>query len=289
MIIQAFAKINPFLKITGTRQDGYHDLELIFLPISLCDILSAERNDADQLRLTCDDPSIPIENNLITKAYRMIKADHPGLCGLDISLTKHIPSGAGLGGGSADAAAFLKLLSPLCGLRLSGRQLLSYAARLGADVPALFMGEPSLGRGIGELLTLLESRLSAHLLIVSPGFSCSTKEMYSRFDGRTDLLQPEHSDVMCKALEEGDLETFCSGLFNVFEQLLEPEKKLEVDRLKAAMVARGAKAALMTGSGSCVFGVFETEAQRDQAACSLEKDYRVYKASLPDSKMLLKY
>ena len=282
MKVLAPAKINPFLKITGTRPDGYHDLELVFLPITLCDTLYAEPNDLGTLRLTCSDPLVPIESNLITKAYDMVKADHPELGGLDVRLTKIIPSGAGLGGGSADAAVFLKLLEILCSLELSREQLFSYAERLGADVPALLLAEPSLGRGIGEVLTPLECRVKAHLLIVSPGFACSTKEMYGRFDGRTDLQQPENAGALIKAMEEGDLESLCGSLFNVFEQLLDPAQREKVEDLKAEMLRLGARGALMTGSGSCVFGLFEREEERDLAAEVLSRTYGVWRASLLD-------
>ncbi len=280
MIVKAHAKINPFLKITGVRSDGYHDLDLIFLPITLCDTLEAERNESGELKLTCSDPAVPIEENLITKAYHMVRADHPDLCGLNIKLTKRIPSGAGLGGGSADAAAFLDLLAPLCGLDLKRDELFSYAGRLGADVPALLLGTPSRGAGIGERLTPLTCNLSAELLIVSPGFFCSTKEMYGRFDDRTDLVQPEGAEAVCSALEQGDFKALCSGLFNVFEQLLSEKQRQSIGQIKQKMRDLGAAGALMTGSGSCVAGLFETGAQRDRAAAELAAEYEVHPASL---------
>ena len=281
MIIRAYAKINPFLKITGTRPDGYHDLNLVFLPVTLCDTLSATKNESGELRLSCTDLSIPIDdNNLITKAWQLVRSDFPDLPGMSIELEKQIPSGAGMGGGSADAAAFLKLLEPVCGLSLSREQLFSYARRLGADVPALLLGQPSAGKGIGELLTPLESRLKAELLIVSPGFFCSTKEMYGRFDGRKDLVQPENGWRVERAMREGDLPGFCAGLFNVFEQLLDPEQRNSVEQIKKELLDAGARGALMTGSGSCIFGVFETEAVRDQAAELFAGKNRVYSSEL---------
>lgn len=270
MKIQAPAKINPFLKITGTRPDGYHDLELVFLPVTLSDSLRAEQNQAGRLRLTCADPSVPIESNLITKAYDLIKADHPELGGLDVELEKQIPSGAGMGGGSADAAAFLKLLQPLMGLELPREQLFSYGARLGADVPAMLFGKPSLGRGIGEVLTPVSSRLKADLLIVSPGFFCSTKEMYGRFDGREDLVQPESAAPITDAMEKGDLQAFCGALFNVFEQLLNADQRKTVEQIKDRLMDLGACGALMTGSGSCVIGYFK------EGTCGAELEGRAH-------------
>ena len=280
MTVQAFAKINPFLKITGTRPDGYHDLDIVFLPVTLCDTLTAEVNDSGDLHLFCSDPSVPIEENLITKAYRMVKADHPELCGMDIELIKNIPSGAGLGGGSADAAACLRLLNSLGSLDLGREELMAYAAGLGADVPALLLGTPSHGAGIGEILTPVESQLDAELLIVSPGFFCSTKEMYQRFDGRSDLLQPDSADEVCRVLEKGDLQGLCRHLFNVFEQLLDSEKRERISLIKRELNENGAAGALMTGSGSCVFGLFETAEERDAAAERMEKKYQIYPAAV---------
>ena len=280
MTVQAFAKINPFLKITGTRPDGYHDLDIVFLPVTLCDTLTAEVNDSGDLRLFCSDLSVPIEENLITKAYRMVKADHPELCGMDIELIKNIPSGAGLGGGSADAAACLRLLNSLGSLDLGREELMAYAAGLGADVPALLLGTPSHGAGIGEILTPVESQLDAELLIVSPGFFCSTKEMYQRFDGRSDLLQPDSADEVCRVLEKGDLQGLCRHLFNVFEQLLDSEKRERISLIKRELNENGAAGALMTGSGSCVFGLFETAEERDAAAERMEKKYQIYPAAV---------
>lgn len=274
MKILAHAKINPSLLITGKRSDGYHDLKLVFLMLELADELTAEPNGDGIFRLTCSEPSIPIEDNLITKAWQMVRADYPQVCGLDVSLVKKIPSGAGLGGGSADAAAFLTLLNRLFDLGLSAEGLAAYGVRLGADVPALLLGCASLGTGIGERLHPLQNSLRSPVLIVKPGFSCSTKDMYGRFDRTPGLVQSDNTAELVRALACGDLTGVCKNLFNVFEQLLDPPQAAVIGEIRRRLTGCGASGALMTGSGSCVFGLFGSEEERDAAAAALSDTWQ---------------
>ena len=280
MKARACAKINPSLLITGRRPDGYHDLKLIFLPVDLADELTTEPNGDGVLRLTCSEPDIPIEDNLITKAWRLIRQDHPAVGGLDVFLKKNIPSGAGLGGGSADAAAFLKMINALYDLRLTSEQLAAYGLKLGADVPALLLGQASVGTGIGERLLPVPNALHAPVLIVKPPFSCSTKEMYARFDTAEGLTQPDETDAMTAALAAGDLIGVSRRLFNVFEQLLDPAQRAAVEGIKRELTANGAAGALLSGSGSCVFGLYPDRNTRDAAAAALAGSRTVYPAEI---------
>ena len=280
MKCSAFAKINPYLSITGRREDGYHDLRLIFLPITLHDELEAELSDEPGLWLTCSDRTIPPENNLITKAYDRLKRELPDLPGMRVRVEKRIPSGAGLGGGSADAAAFLKAALALSGRSLPADRLLSLAAGLGADVPAMLLCRPSLGLGIGDRLTELPSALSASVLVVRPDFACATGAMYAAYDTRNDLVQPDRSDRIADALARGSLPDLSRDLFNVFEQLLPPDQAKKAEEIKVRLAELGAAGALLTGSGSCVFGLFEKRETMEAAAAGLRDRYEAFPAEL---------
>ncbi len=265
--LQAPAKINLFLRITGRRPDGYHTLISRMQKISLCDQLLLEKIDAG-IELCCPDGKSPQgRENLVFRAadlfFAHAAAKGLGLaCGARISLQKHIPVAAGLGGGSSDAAATLTGLNDLTSAGLSEQELAALGLQLGADVPFFINQAPAaLAQGIGEELSPANPLQGYVVLLVNPGFAVSTRWVYQNFDltsmHRKDNLQSSHDGLGGGALVN-DLEQVTIARYPLIAEL------------KKEMLRHGATAALMSGSGPSVFGLF---ADKEQAAVALESFY----------------
>ena len=264
MKLQARAKINLTLEILGKRPDGYHDLELIFQPISLADELEISENGADRLFFSCSVHEFENEDNLVCRAYRLLRNCFPGkIPGLTIHLEKKIPSGAGLGGGSTDCSALMAWLDHAYQLKLGRDGLIRLGAGLGADVPACMIPHATLGRGIGEQLTDIRTDLSLPLLIIKPDMHFSTGEMYSRADSLPDRHYLGAAGQMVQALEHGDARAAAGLLYNIFEEAVPEQERIQ--SIREALLRAGALGARMTGSGSAVFGIFENTRERDRA------------------------
>jgi len=257
--IAAPAKINFFLEITGRCPDGYHTLSIVFQTISLGDELVFE--PAQDLSLTCSDSTLPTdERNLVMKAALRLRQALEESQGAKIHLEKKVPMGAGLGGGSSDAAAVLKTLPVLWGRRISASALKTIAVELGADVPFFLKGGLCEASGIGEKLTPLPSLPETWLVVAYPGFGVATKEAYARV--RLPFPNP-------RAL---DISRLTTDLFNRFEDLVFPVHP-ELPRLKQKLLQAGASAALMSGSGSAVFGLASSKAHGEQILTQVQKTY----------------
>ena len=260
----AYAKVNLTLAVTGRRPDGYHTIESLFQSVSLCDELTRERRESGFARN--DVERIPVEENIITRADRLLRRECPALGGVAVTLEKNIPTQAGLGGGSTDAAAYLRGMDRLYGLGLKGEQLSSLAAELGADVPFCINGGTAVATGIGEMLTPVESHLPLWLVITKPKAGCSTPAMYRRIDEMGESLRQRFTTrEAAEALEKGDLAGLCGSLYNVFEEVTALP---ELNEIRRELRQSGALAAMMTGSGSAVFGIFPEE---DMARAAAEK------------------
>lgn len=251
----AFAKVNLTLAVTGRRPDGYHTLETVFQSVSLCDRLVLERQETG---LSLDEAAgIPAEENIITRADKLLRSEFPALGGVRVRLEKNIPAEAGLGGGSADAAAYLRGMNRLYGLGMTGERLCGLAERLGADVPFCIRGGTALATGIGEKLTPIKSSLPLWMVICKPETGCSTPAMYRRIDEMGESLRQRFTtQEAAKALEKGDLAGLCGSLYNVFEEVTALP---ELNEIRQELRRSGALAAMMTGSGSAVFGIFPEE------------------------------
>lgn len=254
--LTAYAKLNLYLDITGRREDGYHLLETVMQSVSLADYVKIALKESGGISVGCSDPRIPAnEGNICHKAARLFFEEIGG-GSADIYIEKRIPSGAGMGGGSTDAAAVLKGLNELCGGVLSGQRLHELAARVGADVPFCLYGGTKICRGIGDIISEAPPIGECAFLVVMPDFACSTAEAYRKYDSSP--LPPK-----------GALDEFISSggeywrhLYNAFEELYGDPKISEItDRLRSA----GALGAALTGSGAAVFGIFE-DADRAAAA-----------------------
>ncbi|MCD8140671.1 MAG: 4-(cytidine 5'-diphospho)-2-C-methyl-D-erythritol kinase [Planctomycetaceae bacterium] len=220
LIRRCLAKINIFLEVVGKRPDGYHDIESVFCEIPLDDILSAEAIPGPDIVLECSDPSLPCgDGNLVVKAARALRERCGVAAGMRFCLEKHIPAGAGLGGGSSDAAGALLLANEAWNLRLPRADLVSIAAGIGADVPFFLHGGTCLCRGIGEIVTPLQVGLPASLRLglALPPIHSDTAAAYRglRLPAAGDV---RGADDYVAALEQGDADAIEAASFNRFEE-----------------------------------------------------------------------
>jgi 4-diphosphocytidyl-2-C-methyl-D-erythritol kinase len=253
-IIQAPAKLNIRLKITGKRPDGYHELVSIMVPVSLLDVIEIRKKKAPGIDLSIIGLPLPLdENNLVTRAAQSFFRGTGLQEGLSVKIAKNIPVAAGLGGGSSDAAATLLLLNELYSTPLSERDLRGLALQLGADVPFFLLCEPCLATGIGEILEPLGKWPELWYVIVSPQLPVSTAWVYQNY--RMKLTREEYpfikkqlkrDSLPVSQILENDLESVTSEKFPI------------IRTIKKLLMENGAEGALMSGSGSSVFGVFSS-------------------------------
>ncbi|WP_340114478.1 4-(cytidine 5'-diphospho)-2-C-methyl-D-erythritol kinase [Maribellus mangrovi] len=248
MIAFPNAKINIGLNVVAKRPDGYHNLETVFYPVKLSDALELVEADKTELSVSGIKVDGDPENNLIFKAYSLLKQDFQ-LPELRFHLHKTIPFGAGLGGGSADAAFTLKMLNHRYELNLTDEQLISYAARLGADCPFFIRNRATFAHGIGDQFEPVELDLSEYsIVIVKPGFSVSTVEAYRN-------IVPMKPDFNLRGLANLPVEEWQENIKNNFEKSVFPIYP-QIQELKNKLYELGAVYAAMSGSGSAVFGIF---------------------------------
>ena len=252
MITYPNAKINLGLNITEKRPDGYHNLETVFYPINLQDALEVKIWEGEG-EYALKTAGTPIEgdpdNNLVVKAYRILKQDFPEMPAVDIHMYKHIPTGAGLGGGSADAAFMLKLLNEKFKLQLSTEQLEEYASKLGADCAFFIRNKPVFASGIGNIFEPINSSLKGYyLVLIKPEIFVSTKDAFAHIKPKA----PQHS---LKEIIRMPVETWRATMKNDFEESVF-YKFPEIAAIKDKLYDLGAVYASMSGSGSSVFGIF---------------------------------
>jgi len=244
-------KINLGLHVTGKRADGYHDLETVFYPVTVKDALEIVRSTRFSFQLTGLTVNDPIDNNLCVKAYKILQKDFPGLPPVRMHLHKVIPMGAGLGGGSADAASMLTMLNNKFHLELSREQLLAYALQLGSDCPFFVINTPCFATGRGEVLSPIALELTGYkIVLVNPGIHVSTKEAFS-------TMTPATPAKSVRNIIEQPVETWKDELKNDFEKTVFPLYP-GIEKIKQNLYNSGAIYASMTGTGSTVFGIFKT-------------------------------
>jgi 4-diphosphocytidyl-2-C-methyl-D-erythritol kinase len=248
------AKINLGLNVVEKRPDGYHNLETVFYPVNITDMLEVTTeprlHDSD-CALSMEGMKVlgDAEQNLVVKAYRLLKQDYPALPHISIRLTKGIPTQAGMGGGSSDCAYMIRLLNELFALGMSEDQMIGYAARLGADCAFFIKSVPCYAEGIGERLTPIDLRLEGwYIGVVRPDIPVPTSEAFA-------LIQPHRPAKNCFDVVMQPIETWREELKNDFEEsvfALHPELKT----VKELLYEEGAIYAAMSGSGSAIFGLF---------------------------------
>lgn len=274
MKIRAPAKINLGLRVVGKRVDGYHLLDTILVPVSLYDEIYITksvrkgRSSTPELIITCDNPAVPSdEENIVFRAADLIIKENSIDEPLRIHIKKRIPVGAGLGGGSSDAAATLIAMNSLFRLNYSNRQLKNRAYSLGADVPFFIGGMPARARGIGERLTPIQSLPWKWAVIIYPGFPVATAWVYRNFQAtltkpmaNTSIISPLKKRFGQRRLLVNDLETVTLARYP------------RIEFLKQTLIAEGAAGALMSGSGSAVFGLFDSRGIAARALSRLHKE-----------------
>lgn len=248
-------KINLGLHILRKREDGYHDLEIVFLPIPVTDVLEilpSDKTDPMAIGFTVTGLHVDTTDNLCIKAYNLLKRDFPGLPAIKMHLHKAIPLGAGLGGGSSDAAFTLHLLNDKFKLDLKTEQLLDYALRLGSDVPFFIINKPCFATGRGEILQQINIDLANYkIIIVNPGIHIDTKWAFTK-------ITPKEPGVSIKEIIAQPIETWKEQLHNDFEAPVFAEHP-ETGKIKHDFYQQGAVYASLSGSGSSVYGIFNKD------------------------------
>jgi len=274
--LPAFAKINLGLRVLGKREDSYHELRTIFQTISLHDTI--EFTNDPRIVLSCDERSLPTgPENLVCRAAEALQKRFTPNKGARIRLQKRIPAQAGLGGGASDAAVTLLALIHLWNLEANRNDLLDVASSLGADVPFFLFGGTARGTGIGNKITPLPETDEKFLLIIKPNANISTANAYQSFNSGT-LTTTEAKTILSSSQPDEIFGSFNpEALQNDFERVVF-ELAPEIERVKIALMNAGADAALLAGSGSAVFGIFDKENKRERAiqAIALEAGWRVF-------------
>lgn len=259
MITFPIAKINLGLNVVEKRPDGYHNLQTVFYPVPIQDVLEVQvMDEAFPSSYDCDLKVTNInidgdeQRNLVVRAYQLLKKDFPTLPRIHTHLWKGIPTQAGMGGGSSDCAYMMLLLNRQFQLGLTDDQLIQYAAQLGADCAFFILSQPCYAEGIGEKLNPIEVSLNGyHIVVVRPDIPVSTKEAFS-------LIHPHYPAQNCRETMMQPVETWRETLVNDFEEsvfALHPE----IGDIKQQLYDMGATYAAMTGSGSALFGLFKKQ------------------------------
>jgi 4-diphosphocytidyl-2-C-methyl-D-erythritol kinase len=264
---KAYAKINLCLDVVGKRDDGYHELRMIMVPVDFYDTLEMQFAEETELRLNRS--YLPVnEKNTVIKAIRIMQEKYQLDTGFSCTLFKHIPTRAGLAGGSADAAAAIRMIDRMCGLHMSDEEKIKIAKQVGADVPFCLFNRPAYVEGIGEKLTPFPCNVDPEILLVKPRMGVSTKEAFEIVDQHNEV----HPDclAMRKAMIEGDYEGMIANLGNSLEaaSLLLVE---DIRLIKESLKAKGFDGVLMSGSGSTVFCITKDRKLAEQAMAEMRK------------------
>lgn len=264
------AKINLSIDVLKRRPDGYHDVELILNEISLHDTLTVTLNKTGVIHLSCSDKTLPSDSkNIAYRAAELFFSETGSDFGAEIDLVKKIPHGAGLAGGSADAAGVLRALNKLTGSPLSADRLAALALNLGADVPFCLNGGCALAEGIGEILTPLPHLKNLIYVIVKPKESISTAYVYNNLDLSN---RPKNLNIRAVAdgIINGDTAAIARNSGNILESVT-AKKYPVISEIKQALYDSGAILSMMSGSGTAVFGMFDEFIQAHVAAESMRK------------------
>ncbi len=269
--VHAPAKINLTLDVVGVRADGYHLLESVMQSVDCCDTLTATATDGEVTLEVLGASPCPVEKNTAYRAAQVFLRETGVSGGVAMTLHKRIPQQAGMGGGSADAAAALIALDKLYDTQLTTDELCAMGLQVGADVPFCVLGGTAMVTGIGEGLESLPSLPDCHIVIAQPADGVSTAAAYAALDRAPIANHPDHP-TMLAALRRGDLGGVCSGVFNVFE----PATALDgVTAIRRRMAAFSPLASQMTGSGSAVFAIFDDAVRAQACADALAGEFPV--------------
>lgn len=269
-IIKAYAKVNLFLDITGRQQNGYHTLNTVMQQIDLYDEVQVETNDSGKFEIICNNPLIPCdERNIAFKACKIF-SEYSGIkFGAVITIKKNIPLEAGMGGSSTDGAAVLTALNNIYEVYSQQYLAENLGAKLGADVPFCIMGGTAVCTGIGDIMTPVKCSKDYVIAVIKPDFSCNTAVAYKTYD-ENQLPVNNNFDSFTADLNRG-CEKWGEGMYNVFEKLYNNPKITEItDFLKE----NGAVNAILTGSGSAVFGLFRSKNVAESAVDKINAPFK---------------
>lgn len=267
---QAYGKINLGLDVLGKREDGYHTVRMIMQTVELHDTLDFKENATGKITMTCDNETLPVdENNLCIRAAKLLKDEFGFEGGVDIHLKKRIPIAAGMAGGSTDAATVLKAVNEIFELGLSKKELMKRGVTLGADIPYCIMGGTALAEGIGEELTRLSPMPSVPVLIAKPPVNVSTGQVYGALDSLETYDHP-NIDALMHSIEYEDILGIAPKMGNVLADVTMPMVP-EIAEIVDFMESHGAVRAMMTGSGPTVFGIFEDNDEMEKCREALEE------------------
>ncbi|MGR6837200.1 4-(cytidine 5'-diphospho)-2-C-methyl-D-erythritol kinase [Syntrophomonas erecta] len=276
LMIKAPAKINIFLDVKGKRPDGYHELETVMHQIDLVDQVYLEKSTGIEVKT--NNPMLPEgEENLAYQAAWLMM-NHFNIPGVKIYIDKTIPVGAGLAGGSTDAAAVLRGINQLYNLGINMTTLCQWGAQIGSDVPFCVLGGTALVRGRGEVLTPLPSTMSLHMVLVKPNFELSTRDVYQAFNRDKVEVLPA-GERFLDAWYKCDMIGMCKEMVNVLESV-SVRQYPEIFYIKQRLRQTGALVALMSGSGPSVFAIFDQQDLARKAVDLMNLSYReVYQVS----------
>ena len=268
-----WAKLNISLDVADKRPDGYHDMVMVMQTISLGDTVSIRLNESGRVRAKSNFSFIPgDERNLAVKAaLKFLSAIGEEGQGMSIVIDKKIPVGAGMAGGSTDAAAVLRALNRMYGDPLSGAQLEELSAAVGSDVAFCVRGGTCLATGRGEKLESLRDFPDCLYVVCKPEFSISTPELFRKLDQMSLRCHPDTVGIL-EAVEQGNLEQVCRRMYNVFEDV-DDRRLRTVKDIKSIMLDHGAMGAMMTGTGSAVFGIFRSGSDVEELVNQLRSAY----------------
>ncbi len=283
----AYAKLNLTLDVTAKRADGYHDMLMVMQTVSITDSVVLEQTGEKGIHAACNFRYIPTdERNLAVRAAgAFLDTIGEEKDGILIRMDKTIPVGAGMAGGSADAAAVLRGMNRLYGSRMNRRDLEKLGERIGSDVAFCIAGGTSLARGRGEVLEDLTPMPDCAIVVCKPGFSISTPELFRKLD-QIGLRTHPDTTGMLSALESGNLKEISMRMFNVFEEVEDRRMRSETE-IKHVLLDYGALGAVMTGTGSAVFGVFSDETAAETCAAHLRSEHKFCRVARPTGRLEL--
>lgn len=279
--LKCSAKINLSLDVTGKRDDGYHEIESIFQSVSIYDTLTVTRLDSPEIIISCSDPDVPCDKrNIVHKAAEIFFRETGITGGAKIHIEKEIPSQAGLGGGSSDGAGVLYALNTLYDTGLYGRKLTRLGGMVSADTAFFTVGGTAYASGIGDEIQSIRFIPKVDMVIAKGASGISTPEAYGKIDR---LVSPPHPQTkkLLKAIDQGNFLKKCGLCENIFERVTDLK---DVTDLKRLMTENGALTAVMSGSGSSVFGIFPDKDTAVKCADLLRERYpfAVYCRAVPE-------
>ena len=266
MLMQAHAKINLALDVIAKRDDGYHELDMIMLPLPIYDVLKVTISDQDEIKGL----DVPLKSNTIFKAIQVTRDAFGFKAHFQVEVEKNIPMQAGLAGGSADAAAMMKAILALCDIDADEETCLRLAKRIGADVPFCFVNEMARVQGIGEKVRRIEHHCPFYLFLVKPKEGVSTKEAFARIDFQT-CMHPDVEAAQC-ALKEGDYVKLCQVIGNTLEASAFEITPI-IRTIKQELAIFGFDTIVMSGSGSTVFALTRNQNILNNAMNTMKDQY----------------